>query len=78
MDEVIAAVARGELTPDEAEKITGMLGQRLKAAETIDLARELAELRALAAASLPQLQVTQAAVQEAVPVWAVPIPAAQP
>src|SRR4051812_38558113 len=85
MDEVIAATATGELTGEEGEKLVGMLSQCLKALETIELAQEQAELRAMAAAQLqpllphvvPQIELKQAAQagaggQGAVPVYSRP------
>jgi len=42
-------VARGKLTPEEAESVSGMLGTYLKTVETVDIDRRLRELESKSA-----------------------------
>ena len=43
-DAVLAAVATGEITPDEAQVVAALLSQKVKLIETVDLDRKLTEL----------------------------------
>ena len=45
LDAVLRAGANGQLTPDEAEQFTNLLGEMRQAMETVELAADIAALK---------------------------------